>query len=317
MARKNKRKTTRSSAIETVRFGKALPHNLVHQCINNIQQDRMSQLDKRSIAGQRMTKYLDQAQGSAKTDNDSASVCRARDSLLKNHKKLTKKKLAVPKVLGHGNGVLPYNTIRATVFPPFDYDVIIPSMLAANAPTLEGTSEKNTGNMSLSAITATESGLNGGGMYTTVGIYFHPPSRGTMTLFAAPTYSFQWWTNSLSSTDIVRSFGQLGLTVYGVDVAGQTIGETGRIVSTTANEFFVWDASQSDQIQLDFGFDVQTATLSAELEVNRNLVYLLFVDAFVHVEGMGWPGSLAGAKLSVSVPYLTYDFRAEQVFASF
>ena len=317
MARKNKRKTTQGSAIDTVRFGKALPHNLVHQCIKNIQQDRMSQLDKRSSTEQRMTKYLSQAQGLAKSGTDSASVCRAQDSLLKDHEKLAKKKLAVPKVLGGVGGLLPYNTIRATVFPPFDYDVIVPSMLAGNALTLEATSEKNTGEMSLNAITATESGFNGGGMYTSVGIYFHPPGRGTLTLSAAPTYSFQWWTNSLSSTDIVRSFGQLGLTVYGVDVAGQTTGETGTIVSTAGNEFFSWDESQSDQIQLDFGFDVQTATLSTELEVNRSLVYLLFVDAFVHVEGMGWPGSVAGAKLSVSVPYLTYDFRAEQVFSSF
>lgn len=317
MAKKNKQKVTQGSAIESVRFGKALPNNLVHQCISKIQQDRMSQLDKRSSTQQRTTKYLSQAQGLAQTNTDSAQVRRAQDSLLKNHEKLAKKKLATPKILSGVGGLLPYNQIRSTVYPPFDYDVIIPSMLAGNNPILEGIANKNTGKMSLDAITTTESGFNGGGMYTTVGIYFHPPSRGTLKLSAAPTYSFQWWTNSLGSTVIVRTFGQLGLTVYGVDLASQTIGETGTILATAGNEFFSWDESPSNQIQLDFGFDVQTTSLSAELEVNRNLVYLLFVDAFVHVEGMGWPGSLAGAKLSVSVPYLTYDFREEQVFAPF
>jgi hypothetical protein len=171
--------------------------------------------------------------------------------------------------------------------------------------------------MNLSAITATEPGFNGGSMYTTVGVYFHPPGRGVLTFSAAPTYSFQWWTNSLGSTDPVRSFGQLALTVYGVDVASQTIGETGTILATAGNEFFSWDESRSSEIHLDFGFDVQTAALSAQLNVNRSLVYLLFVDANVHVEGVGWPGSLAGAKLSVTVPYLKYDFRTEQVVTQF
>ncbi len=317
MTKKNKREPSRGDAIEIVRFGKALPNDLVHQCITNIQHERMSQLDKRSLSKQRMAKYLDKAKSLSNSDAGSARVSRAQNSLLKNHENLVKKNLAEPKVLGGIGGILQHNQIRATIFPPFDYDVIIPSMLTGNAPILEGTSEKNTGKMSLSAITATESGFNGGSMYTTVGVYFHPPGRGTLRLTAAPTYSFQWWTNSLGGPDIVRSFGQLGLTVYGVDLASQSIGETSGIVTTAASEFFSWDESPSDQIGLDFEFDVQTAPLSVELNVNRNLVYLLFVDANVHVEGVGWPGSLAGAKLSVNVPYLTYDFQAEQVFASF
>ena len=98
-------------------------------------------------------------------------------------------------------------------------------------------------------------------------------------------------------------FGHLGLTVYGVDVAAQTIGETGTIVSTAANTFFSWDETQTDQVHFDFDFDVQAPVLSTQLDVNHTLVYLLFVDADVHVEGVGWPGSLAGAKLSVSIPY--------------
>ena len=50
------------------------------------------------------------------------------------------------------------------------------------------------------------------------------------------------------------------------------------------------------------------------LEVDHGLVYLLFVEADVHVEGVGWPGSLAGAKMAVTVPSITYDFQVQQVF---
>ena len=69
-------------------------------------------------------------------------------------------------------------------------------------------------------------------------------------------------------------------------------------------------------MNLDFGFDVQTAVLSTELNVDRNLVYLLFVDADVHVEGAGWPGSLADAKLSVGVPFSVWLLRLRSLFSS-
>jgi hypothetical protein len=269
-------------------------------------------LNKRISTERQMAKFLGQARASARPGAVSPEAGRAQESLLEKHKRLAKQKIAAPKVLGGLGGVLP-GQITVTVVPPFDYDVIIPTVLAGPEPTLEGTSNKNTGQMSLSAITATQRGFNGGSMYTTVGVYFHPLSNGTLTLRAAPTYSFQWWTNSLDATDLVRSFGHLGLTVYGVDVAAQTIGETGTIVSTAANTFFSWDETQTDQVHFDFDFDVQAPVLSTQLDVSHSLVYLLFVDADVHVEGVGWPGSLAGAKLSVSVPYLTYDFRMEQV----
>lgn len=291
-----------------------MPADLVRQSLVNIQQDRATQLEKRSKAERQMTRQLGQARGFPKADSGSARVGRGRDALLKTHERLAKKELAVPKALGALGGLV-FGQVSVTVVPPFDYDVVIPTKLAGNEATIEGTSDRRTGKMSVSAITATERGFNGGSMYATVGVYFHPPDRGTLTLRAAPKFSFQWWTNSLGSADLVRSFGQLGLTVYGVDVAGQTSGETGPIKATAGNEFFSWDETQAGQIGLDFGFDVQAAELSAQLSVNRSLVYLLFVDADVHVEGLGWPGSLAGSKLSVTVPYLTYDFQAEPVIS--
>jgi hypothetical protein len=39
----------------------------------------------------------------------------------------------------------------------------------------------------------------------------------------------------------------------------------------------------------------------------------VFIEAETHVEGVGWPGSLAGAVLSVTVPSITYDFQMRQV----
>jgi len=85
--------------------------------------------------------------------------------------------------------------------------------------------------MSVSAITATEPGFNGGSMYTTVGIYFHPVATGTLTVRATPKYSFEWWTNSIPPSSLVRSTGSGNLNIYGVDVASQTTGAVNTIIS--------------------------------------------------------------------------------------
>lgn len=313
--RSRKRKSPRAeeNVLQRLWRVEALSQELVCQHLAEIQLKREWHLDKRSASKQQMMKYFGQAQGLTDSGTHDSHAGRAQRYLLKNHRNLTKEKLVVPKVLDEVSGLLQFGHIRVTMVPPFDYDVVIPSTLAGNDPSLVGSSDRNTGKMSLSAITNEEPGFNGGSMYTTVGVYFHPPTPGILTLSAAPMYSFQWWTNSLGSNDLVRSFGQIGLTVYGVDGASLTTGETGAILATAASEIFSWNEIRSAQIHFDFGFNVQTPVSSIQLNVNRNLVYLLFVDANVHVEGVGWPGSLAGAKLAVTVPYLTYDFQGHQV----
>jgi hypothetical protein len=59
-------------------------------------------------------------------------------------------------------------------------------------------------------------------------------------------------------------------------------------------------------------FDIQTPA-SVSVSVDPTQVYLLFVEANVDGQGVGWPGSLAGSVLSVTVPSISYDFRMRQV----
>jgi hypothetical protein len=103
------------------------------------------------------------------------------------------------------------------------------------------------------------------------------------------------------------------LTIYGVDVASETTGGLGTIVSGASRRFKLWDEAETAQVRFDLGFDLQAPT-SVQIDVNHNLVYLLFVEAFIEVVGVGWPGSLAGAKMAVTVPAITYDFEVQQVF---
>lgn len=314
MARKKLRKSLRTNSAERIRGGKPLPRREVHECLTGVREDQTGHRGETATRQSRLMKTLNKAQGGTSNVSASPRVEKALEALLKDHQRLARKKLALPRHVRDFDALVP-GQIRATIVPPYDYDNVIPSRLAGNDAILQATSDRRTGSMSLSAVTPNERGRSGGSMYTTVGIYFHPPGRGTLTVSAAPTYSYQWWTNSLRSDNFVRSFGQLGLTVYGVDVANQTVGESGTIEATAATEFYSWNGTRSGEINIGFDSNVDAPVMSAQLNVNRNLIYLIFVDADVHVDGEGWPGSVAGSKLSVAVPYITYDFAAEQVLS--
>jgi hypothetical protein len=286
--------------------GKGIPDEVAQKCVADIQERRKAQLDRLIAARQEMTKYWSDIRKSSTSGSSDPETERALEGLLGAHRKLAAQKLAAPKIHG-GIGLPRPGSISATVIPPFDFNVQIPTVLAGNQPTITGSADKNSGQMTVSCSTATEPGFNGGSMYTTVGIYFHPSVPGTLTVTATPKYSFQWWTNSIPPSSVVRSTGSGSVTIYGVDVASQTTGATGTIISTANEQFFGWDENQLDQINLDFGFDLET-TATTQIKVDHTLVYLLFVDIEAGVEGVGWPGSLAGAEMSATVPSISYDF---------
>jgi hypothetical protein len=310
MARNSKRSHSTTATRQSA--GKpAVLEDLFRRSIARAREQTQARLAERSATAREAAEQFGLASGMSDVDATTPQARRAQDALRKLHDKHAKQKVSVANLRPGLGGVFPDAT-TVTVVPPFDYDILIQGSLAGNAATLQGSSSKSTGKMDLSAVTSSDKGFGGGSVYTTVGVYFHPPGPGTLTLRAAPTYSFQWWTNSLRPTADVRSFGSVTLTVYGVDLAHQTIGETGTILATANSVLHLWDESQTGEIRLDFGFDLQTSG-SVQLDVTRQLVYLLFVAADVHVHGVGWPGSLAGAKLAVGVPSLTYEFRAQQV----
>lgn len=290
---------------------KGIPEEVARKCVSDIQERRKTQLDRLIATRQEMTKYWSHIRKSSTSGAPDQETETALEGLLGTHRRLAAQKLAAPKVTG-GIGWPRPGSISATVLPPFDFDVQIPTVLAGNQPTITGSADKNVGQMSVSCNTTTEPGFNGGSMYTTVGIYFHPSVPGTLTVTATPKYSFQWWTNSIPPSSVVRSTGTGGLTIYGVDVASQTTGATGTIISTANAQFFGWDETQLDQINLDFGFDLES-TATTQIKVDHTLVYLLFVDIETGVEGVGWPGSLAGAEMSATVPSITYDFEPSLV----
>lgn len=226
------------------------------------------------------------------------------DGLLQLHKKLSATKLPFPKVPGGIGGIFP-GSYSGTVVPPFDFADTIPTRLAGVSDPVLSVSANVNGQISASAATANaNTGFNGGSEYARVGIFFHPMTAGTLTISAAPTYSFAWSTNSLNTTQ-VTSFGEVGLTIYGMD-------EWGGISPVGGATYKMWQEMDPGQIKLDFGFNI-TQSASASGPVTHSLIYLCFVEVEAHVVGMGWPGSLATAMASATVPSISFAFRPQLV----
>jgi hypothetical protein len=309
-AKKSGRATAGFDPLQLFGGGDAISEALVRKELGRLRQVEAKALEEAVKVRQSNARLLGEIQGLHLPHGHDPKNAKAIAALLASHEKLAAKKLVPPVVKGGIGGTLA-GEISATLVPPFDFDVVIPTQLAGPPAEVSGLSSKVSGQMTASAVSSSTRGFGGGSMFTAVGIYFHPPTAGTLSVSAKPKFSFQRWTNSLG-TSPVRSFGSVGLTVFGVDVASQTTGSVGTIVSTAGSTIFSWDTSLAGQIDLDFGFDREDSATTS-LAVNHTLVYLLFVEAEVHVEGVGWPGSLAGAKLSVTVPSISYDYQVTQV----
>jgi hypothetical protein len=238
---------------------------------------------------------------SAVAVNDPANK-KALDELLGLSKKIAGTKLAFPRVHVGVGGFLP-GTISGTIVPPFDFADSIPTVLAGPTPVLSVSANVN-GQISASAASLQTPGFNGGSEYARVGIYFHPMTSGTLTISSAPTYSFEWLTNSLN-TSYVGSSGTVGLTIYGLTDLFQ-------IGGTAGIDYVSWQEYTTGQINLGYGFNV-TKSASVSLEVTPAQVYICFVEVDASAVGLGWPGSLASAMVSATVPSISYEFRPRLV----
>jgi hypothetical protein len=222
------------------------------------------------------------------------------DEILRLHKQIAGKKLAFPKVTPargrlstaiSGAAVPPFDSAGSTPFPFANFLPIIGN------PTLTGTANEN-GQISASAVTSYTEG-SAGGEFAQVGIYFSPPMNGRLTISASPTYSFEWATNSLN-TSSVWALGFLQLYISGVDGQGVT-------QEQNEDSQIIFNEAQYGQVNFNFQFGLQQS-LSTSLDVTPSLLYLCYVAVLAEVWGAGWPGSLAVAMMSATVPSISYEF---------
>jgi hypothetical protein len=117
---------------------------------------------------------------------------------------------------------------------------------------------------------------------------------------------------AIRPTALVKSHGHVSLKIYGVDAYADTTGEVGTTLHTASTVLHSWDEEETNQVRLDFKFDLESSG-SVSMNLDHSLVYYLFVEAQVGVHSVGWPGSLAGSKLSITVPSIAYDYHLHPV----
>lgn len=312
MPSKKKIRAPKNDVVQTLRGGKAPPRNVVQQALANMHERRSAEVEKGSANSRQMAKHFDQVQQLPSINTKDPNVSRSLDGLLGLHQKFSKQKLLAPKAPKDVGGILP-GRISVNVAPPFDFDhVLFGTGTGSNIATRTASANLLNGQIDLSAITVPNKGFGGGSAYGVVGLYFHPVGSGVLTVRAAPKYSYQWWTNSIRPTALVKSHGHVSLVIYGVDAYADTTGEVGTIVSVASTNLFHWNEEETNQVRFDFKFDLQTSG-SVSMNVNHTLVYYLFVESQVGVHSVGWPGSLAGAKMAITVPSIAYDYELHPV----
>ena len=286
---------------ELLRGGR-IPEAFLRRRIAQVKETMAARFQEKEAVDKQYARYWSQIYKTPKSD-PSPRVMHAIDGLLGMHKKLARKKLVAPSVLGDIGGVLP-GRFGATITPPFDYAFTIPFLNYGN-PSLTGSANKNTGQISGSAVSDFQA-ASFGTMYTEMGIYLHPMfGPATLSVSAHPAFSIEWWTNSLYADSTVVSLGQGALGIYGQQ------GEIGPITGSIA-PFDSWDEEMTQQVLFDFGSNPHIP-ISVETQVDPSFNYALFVSTVNHVQNVGWPGSLAGSMMSVTLPSITFELDLIQV----
>ena len=304
---------TQSELRQFFRGGKGMPEDLVRRCLRDLQEKRKARSNERSAIALQAAKHLGEIQKSARSAAGDPRTANARSGPLAIHKKLAKHKLAPPNP-APGPGGIVAGTFSVTTTPPFDF----PEMYSGYdttpgtfKPIQTGSANISTGQITASSVTASDPGFSEGDMYTAVGVYFHPMAAGTLTVYANPIYSYEWWTETFIPYPIVQSSLNGSLNIQGVHLftGGSTAG------TSAAKAFIAFNEEQTGPLMFQDAFNQQTS-VSVSVPVDQTQVYLIFVSAYTSVYGFGALGSIAGAMLSVTVPSITYEFQLQPVIGA-
>jgi len=292
-----KKRATTKQVMELLRMGgMKLPAGLASKSLSATKAILRKEFEAGIGTRMQTAKLFGKLKGASPVDVNDPANKKALDGLLIWHKKLAGEALPFPKVPRALGGFFP-GRISGTIVPPFDFADTITTVLSGYPVFSVGATRQ--GQLYASVVTAYATGRSGGSDYARVGFYFRPMSAGTLTIWSSPTYSFEWWTNSLN-TSFVLSSGSVQLAVYGMDGPNH-------IGSVAGADYKSWDQCDTGAVEFDFAFDVQ-GSLSVQLAVDPSQIYLCFVALHPLVMGMGWPGSLAGAMASATVPSISYEF---------
>jgi hypothetical protein len=303
MGTKSKSAKGGAEILKFLRGGKPMPESFLRRRMADAKRTVAAGFKEKYAIDKQYAKHWKQIYKPSKPDVKDPQIAQGLDGILSIHKKLAKQKLLAPIIPGELGGIFP-GRFGATIPAPFDYAYSIAFPDSGN-PTLTGSANKTTGQSSASAITDSAA-PSAGSVYTEIGIYLHPMfGPAVLSVSAHPAFSIEWWINSLNTNSPVRAFGAGALGVYA---------QTGEIGPTTGTDavFDTWDEQETQTVLFDFGSNPHIP-VSAQVNVDTSFECAIFVATTTHVEGVGWPGSLAGSIMTVTLPSITFELDRIQV----
>ena len=165
------------------------------------------------------------------------------------------------------------------------------------SPALYAAAYQSSGQVRTSAVTD-DKAESDGAVYSEVGIYLRPRfGPATLVALTSPVMPYQWWSNSIRGSRVV-SWGASSFGIYDPNIP-----KPYGIGPYTV--FNGWFENQVNNLQFDFAAD---EVFPASLQVDNfhpSDELAVFVGTSTWADGQGWPGSLAGAVMSVAVPSIT------------
>ena len=286
------RKKTKGYDFELLQGGK-LAETAARSKFARVRRRWLAEIGEESATRRQAGKYFDKLAAPLEHDDDAIA------GLRRITERLAKRKLAAPRRVFVPPGVWGSYTLRFA--PPYrglgTYVVGQISSVTGN-PTISATGVDNLGQLSCSVYTDFDS-PSAGTASNLMGVYFKPVfSRATARIYFESEFSFAWVVNSIQNKLAdSRAQGLIQLFQY----------DSGFVQPALRTGAFIgW--SMVAQNELDFDFISETGpTWYLEAPVSSSHFYFVVISLTCTASGEGWPGSLAGASATVTVPSISVE----------
>jgi hypothetical protein len=200
-------------------------------------------------------------------------------------------------------------SLAANFVPPFDFASDF-ALVHIGSADVSSSSDKGTGDLDIEVATQGVRSdntvhLQVGLAHAETGIFFRPPfPQGRLRVSVSPSFSFAWWINSVILDGSTSARASLVIAAFkGTESDIHAGGGVSQALWSHTKAFIV-----------DFEIGSQAALpLTAEVEVDNAHFYAVAVAIDCNAVGGGWPGSLAGARVVMKVPF--FSLEVEEIFA--
>jgi hypothetical protein len=300
-AGKNMRKTNNlnNSAFELLR-GPKVPDSVLRRCFAEVKRNRAKEIDKKWAMRQKAAKYLSRLQSpSGDGANRNPKTEKAVQGLREITDQVARQKLIAPRIAAVPPGILAGSyTLR---FAPPYADLPGAYASATGNSTVLTTAAQNLGQYDV-GVASDVKNLSVAGASYTFGVSLAPLfGVATVRAWIDAQIAFSWWVNSIGPT--AWSQGQAGITLVQPDRQIEGVPWAVR------NTFLNWYERVNNEVDFDIGSMAAPASIEAT-GVTGNVIVQVSVWAYALADG--WPGSLAGANLSITVPSITVEVALEQ-----